>query len=86
MLSWDPGIQQFGLVPQPLPIRAANEAKRPYTTLCVAWVHRWPRLVKHVNLCRVIERWNAGWRRSSAPMSKGVAASLAKMRRRPSAP
>lgn len=74
MFSWDPGIQQFGLVPQPLPIRAAKEAKRLYLALRVAWAHRWPRLGKHVNLCRVIERWNAGWRRSSVPMSKAIAA------------
>jgi hypothetical protein len=42
MFSWDTGIQQFGLVPQPLPIHAAKEAKRPYMALRVAWAHRCP--------------------------------------------
>jgi hypothetical protein len=74
MFSWVPGIQQIGLVPHPLSIRATQEAKRPYTALRVAWAHRWLELGKHVNLCQVIEPWNASWRRSSAPMSKATAA------------
>jgi hypothetical protein len=74
MVSWDPDIQQVGLVPQLLPSRAGKEAKRPYTTLCVPWAHRWPSVGKHLNLCQVIEAWNEGWRRSSVPMSQAIAA------------
>jgi hypothetical protein len=50
MFSWDPGIQQFGLVPQPLPICATKEAQSPYMALRGAWAYCWPRLEKHVNL------------------------------------
>jgi hypothetical protein len=53
MFSWDPGLLQFGFVSWPLPIHAAKEAMRQYMALRVTWAHRWARLGKHVNLCRV---------------------------------